>query len=174
MNRKLKNLISIAVIAVFLFAGVLYLKEQMHSSEQGGGTSAPSGQDIEQVVDAAEDAPDSAEIDKLGEYTTKDEVALYIHTYGELPNNFITKKEAEKLGWDSSAGNLDEVAPGKSIGGSRFGNYDKQLPEKKGRSWKECDINYHGGYRGAERILFSNDGLVFYTDNHYKTFEQLY
>ncbi|MEG1983777.1 MAG: ribonuclease domain-containing protein [Oscillospiraceae bacterium] len=174
MNRKLKNLISIAVIAVFLFAGVLYLKEQMHSSEQGGGTSAPSGQDIEQVVDAAEDTQDSAEIDKLGEYTTKDEVALYIHTYGELPNNFITKKEAEKLGWDSSAGNLDEVAPGKSIGGSRFGNYDKQLPEKKGRSWKECDINYHGGYRGAERILFSNDGLVFYTDNHYKTFEQLY
>lgn len=117
---------------------------------------------------------ESASLDEDGSYTTKDEVALYLHTYGRLPDNFITKKEAQKLGWDSKKGNLDEVAPGKSIGGSHFGNYEGQLPEKDGRKYYECDLGYEGGYRGAERIIYSDDGLVFYTGDHYKTFEQLY
>ena len=39
---------------------------------------------------------------------------------------------------------------------------------------KECDIDYDGGYRGPKRLIYSNDGLVFYTEDHYKTFEQLY
>lgn len=107
-------------------------------------------------------------------YNTKDEVALYLHTYGHLPDNYITKKQAERLGWNSKKGNLDEVAPGKSIGGSHFGNYEGQLPEQEGRKYYECDINYEGGYRGADRLIYSNDGLVFYTGDHYKTFEQLY
>lgn len=117
------------------------------------------------------------EIDEQGTYTSKEEVALYLHTYGKLPSNFITKKEAEDLGWKKKqghAGDLDAVAPGKSIGGSRFGNYEGQLPEKKGRKYYECDINYQGGSRGAERIVYSGDGLIFYTGDHYKTFEQLY
>lgn len=109
-----------------------------------------------------------------GWYTSKDQVALYIHTYGRLPGNFISKTKARKRGWVSSEGNLDEVCPGMSIGGSRFYNDDGALPDKQGRQWTECDINYHGGYRGAERIVFSNDGLIFYTADHYKTFEQLY
>lgn len=109
-----------------------------------------------------------------GTYTSKDEVALYIHTYGHLPSNFISKTKARNAGWDADAGNLDEVCPGKSIGGSQFNNDDGLLPSKKGRTWTECDINYHGGYRGAERIVFSNDGLIYYTGDHYKTFEQLY
>ena len=88
--------------------------------------------------------------------------------------DYITKKEAQKLGWDNKKGNLWEVAPGKSIGGSHFGNYEKLLPEKKGRKYYECDINYEGEYRGAERIIYSDDGLIFYTGDHYKTFEQLY
>lgn len=117
------------------------------------------------------------EIDEQGTYTSKEEVALYLHRYGKLPSNFITKKEAEDLGWKKKqghAGDLGTVAPGKSIGGSRFGNYEGQLPEKKGRKYYECDINYQGGSRGAERIVYSDDGLVFYTGDHYKTFEQLY
>ena len=109
-----------------------------------------------------------------GSYTSRDEVALYLHTFGRLPGNYITKKEAQKLGWDNKKGNLWEVAPGKSIGGSHFGNYEKLLPEKKGRKYYECDINYEGEYRGAERIIYSDDGLIFYTGDHYKTFEQLY
>jgi guanyl-specific ribonuclease Sa len=109
-----------------------------------------------------------------GSYTSKKEVALYLHTYGHLPNNYITKSEAEALGWDSKKGNLWDIAPGKSIGGSHFGNYEKQLPDAKGRKYSECDIDYDGTYRNAKRIIYSNDGLIFYTEDHYKTFEQLY
>lgn len=109
-----------------------------------------------------------------GTYTSPEQVALYIHLYGHLPSNYITKKEAEAAGWDSSKGNLWEVADGMSIGGSRFGNYEGVLPDKEGRRWYECDVNYEGGYRGAERLLYSSDGLIYYTGDHYKTFEQLY
>jgi guanyl-specific ribonuclease Sa len=116
----------------------------------------------------------SSEITEDGSYTSKKEVALYLHTYGHLPNNYITKSEAESLGWDSKKGNLWDVAPGKSIGGSHFGNYEKQLPDAKGRKYSECDIDYDGTYRNAKRIIYSNDGLIFYTEDHYKTFEQLY
>jgi guanyl-specific ribonuclease Sa len=116
----------------------------------------------------------SSGITEDGSYTSKKEVALYIHTYGHLPNNYITKSEAESLGWDSKKGNLWDVAPGKSIGGSHFGNYEKQLPDAKGRKYSECDIDYDGTYRNAKRIIYSNDGLIFYTEDHYKTFEQLY
>lgn len=117
---------------------------------------------------------DSRDLDEHGSYNTKEEVALYLHTYGRLPDNYITKKEAQELGWDSKKGNLTDVAPGRSIGGSHFGNYEGQLPEKDGRKYYECDLDYDGGYRGAERLIYSNDGLIFYTEDHYKTFEQLY
>ncbi len=117
---------------------------------------------------------DSIEIEEDGTYISKDEVALYLHIYGYLPDNYITKKEAQDLGWDSKKGNLDQVAPGMSIGGGYFGNYEGMLPEKKGRKYYECDLDYEGGYRGAKRLIYSNDGLIFYTEDHYKTFEQLY
>lgn len=113
-------------------------------------------------------------ISEEGSYTTKEQVALYLHTYGHLPANYITKKEAQDLGWDSKQGNLNEIAPGKSIGGSHFGNYEGLLPEKSGRKYFECDIDYDGGYRGSKRLIYSNDGLIFYTEDHYQTFEQLY
>ena len=116
-------------------------------------------------------ASGDAAIDEDGTYTSKDEVALYIHTYGKLPSNYITKQEAEDLGWDSSKGNLWDVAPGKSIGGDRFGNYEGLLPDGK---YKECDVNYDGGYRDAERLIYGEDGSVYYTNDHYKSFTQLY
>ena len=109
-----------------------------------------------------------------GFYTSKEDVALYIHTFGHLPDNFLTKDEAEDLGWVSTKGNLWKVTDHMSIGGDYFGNYEKKLPQQKGRKYYECDINYNGGTRGAERIIFSNDGLIFYTEDHYNTFEQLY
>ena len=120
-----------------------------------------------------EPEPEAAAIDKDGEYTTKEDVALYIHTYGHLPSNFITKKQAEALGW--TGGSLEPYAPGKSIGGGYFGNYEGLLPEAKGRKWTECDINTRGKKsRGAERIVFSNDGLIYYTGDHYESFTLLY
>ncbi|MDD6825024.1 MAG: ribonuclease domain-containing protein [Oscillospiraceae bacterium] len=121
--------------------------------------------------------PDETEevlqVDENGAYTTKQEVAFYIYTYGHLPSNFITKKEAESLGW--SGGSLEPYAPGKCIGGNRFGNYEGLLPEKDGRKYTECDIDTLGAEkRGAKRIVFSNDGLIYYTEDHYETFELLY
>lgn len=109
-----------------------------------------------------------------GEYTSKEDVAAYLYLFGRLPENFITKEEARKLGWVSAEGNLSEVAPGKSIGGDYFGNYEGVLPEKEGREYHECDIDSDGGYRGAKRIVYSNDGLIYYTEDHYETFELLY
>ena len=108
-----------------------------------------------------------------GSYTSKEDVALYLYTYGHLPDNFITKKEAQNLGWPG--GSLEPYAPGKSIGGSRFGNYEGLLPEKKGRTYYECDIDTKGRKsRGAKRIVWSTDGLIYYTEDHYETFELLY
>ena len=112
-------------------------------------------------------------------YSDKDHVAWYIHTFGELPPNYITKKEAQDLGWVNSQGNLWQVAPGKSIGGDYFGNYEGLLPAQKGRRYTECDIDYdldrerYRGGRNGKRIIFSNDGLVFYTQDHYETFEEI-
>ncbi|MCR5664657.1 MAG: ribonuclease [Oscillospiraceae bacterium] len=105
--------------------------------------------------------------------TSRDEIALYIHLYGQLPPNFITKAEAKAAGWPG--GSLEPYCPGKCIGGDRFGNREGLLPDAEGRTWTECDVNTLGAdERGTERIVFSNDGLIFYTPDHYGHFEQLY
>ena len=148
-------------------------------------TSQPAEQKTDQTAEQAaspeeqqapEELPQDAEEATLpedGVYTSKEDVALYIHTYGRLPENFVTKKEAEAAGW--SGGSVAKYLPGKCIGGSSFGNKEGLLPDKEGRRWTECDINTVGkSSRGAERIVFSNDGLIFYTDDHYESFEQLY
>lgn len=137
-------------------------------------TAAPSADGTIAPEAAVTTAPSQTQaIDRDGSYTTKEDVALYLRTYGELPGNFITKDEAKALGWVSSEGNLDKVAPGKSIGGDAFGNYEGLLPKADGRKYYECDIDYAGGFRGAKRIIYSNDGLIFYTEDHYASFEEL-
>lgn len=100
-------------------------------------------------------------------------IADYLFTYGELPDNFLTKNEAKALGWDSSKNYVSDVAPGYSIGGDRFGNYEELLPDASGRKWYEADANYTSGPRGAERVVYSSDGLVYYTDDHYASFEEM-
>ena len=120
------------------------------------------------------DTPDTPEfLDENGSYTTKDDVALYIYQYGHLPQNFIKKKDAQAQGW--SGGGFTGKLKGKSIGGDHFGNYEGLLPTKKGRSYTECDIDtMNAKSRGAKRIVFSNDGLIYYTDDHYESFTLLY
>lgn len=133
-------------------------------------TAAPTPKPTKTPRPTATPAP----IDEDGVYTSKDDVALYLNTYGHLPSNFITKKEAQALGW--SGGGLEPYAPGKCIGGDRFGNFERLLPTKKGRTYYECDIDTLGkrSSRGAKRIIWSNDGLVYYTDDHYESFTLLY
>lgn len=117
---------------------------------------------------------EDGKVSEDGSYSQKDEVAEYLHLYGHLPDNYITKREARELGWDSAQGNLWDVAPGKSIGGDHFGNYEGLLPEEDDRDYFECDIDYEGGRRNAKRIIYSDDGLIFYTEDHYASFERLY
>lgn len=127
------------------------------------------------TVDSSISADNASEenLPEDGTYNSKEDVALYIHIYGKLPSNFITKKEAKKLGWPG--GSLEDYAPGKSIGGDYFGNYEGLLPTKEGRKYYECDIDTLGkSKRGAKRIIYSNDGLIFYTEDHYESFELLY
>lgn len=123
------------------------------------------------VVPAGEETPEEDLLDIDGSYTTAGDVSLYLVTYGELPQNFITKKEAKALGWPG--GSLEPYAPGMCIGGDYFGNYEGILPED--RDYHECDIDTLGAdSRGAKRLVFSDDGLIYYTEDHYESFDLLY
>ena len=135
-------------------------------------TMAACGADDMAVVYTTTDTDTAvAELDPNGSYTTKEDVALYIHLYGCLPDNFITKDEARDLGWEG--GSLEPYAPGMCIGGDYFGNYEGLLPED--RDYTECDIDTLGANsRGPKRIVFSDDGLIYYTEDHYESFELLY
>jgi len=120
-----------------------------------------------------EPEPEEPAIDENGSYDDRDNVALYIYTYGKLPPNYISKADAQDLGWEG--GSVERYAPGKCIGGAKFGNYEGLLPKKSGRQYYECDIDTLGeNSRGAKRIVYSNDGLIYYTDDHYESFTLLY
>lgn len=149
-------------------------KKKNHTKESNEETTEYAQETTEETEPVSTYESRSLNVEENGNYTSKEEVALYIHTYGKLPVNYITKKQAQELGWDPEKGNLSDILPGMSIGGNVFGNYEGALPRAGGRRYFECDIDYEGGYRGAKRIVYSNDGLVFYTEDHYNTFEQIY
>ena len=161
MKQKKNWLVTIVGVLVLLFGG-----QQLDVFD---GLFTPDSEEAQM-----ESQTNDSSVVEGQAYSTKDEVAAYLHEFGELPPNYVTKKEAEALGWDNAEGNLWEVTDEMSIGGDRFGNYEELLPEKEGRVYYEADINYDGGFRGAERMVFSNDGLIFYTGDHYESFEQLY
>ena len=147
---------------------------------EGGPSGAPeespqpagyTGQEDGPLYTTEPEGDDLPEED--GTYNSAEDVALYLDCYGHLPDNYITKQEARDLGW--SGGSVERYAPGCAIGGDRFGNREGLLPKAKGRSYTECDIDTVGkDSRGAKRIVFSSDGLVYYTGDHYNTFELLY
>lgn len=175
----LKGLFALlAIILAVWVNGVDSLFEEQ-TTDSSISITASNSQSTEEDANATE-SQESAEtaissgVMEGQAYSTKDEVAAYIHQFNELPPNYLTKDEAEALGWDNAEGNLWEVTDEMSIGGDFFGNREGLLPKKSGRTYYEADIDYDGGYRGAERIVYSNDGLIFYTDDHYESFEQLY
>ena len=147
-------------------------------------TEAPESGDQFVTAESPEEAPQdeaapadevSETTDTVGEHTyyyDVDHVVLYLDTYGHLPENYITKDEARALGWEG--GSVEVYQEGAAIGGDRFGNREGLLPEQTDRSYTECDINTDGAdSRGAERLIFSNDGLYFYTSDHYASFTEL-
>lgn len=159
-KKKRSSLVPIVLLVLALFFGI-----------PGGDLDIIENYPAETIY--AEQLTDDGEmlITADGIYTTKEDVALYIHTYGCLPQNFMTKDEARDLGWNG--GGLEEYAPGMCIGGDYFGNYEGLLPED--REYTECDIDtLFADDRGAKRIVFSDDGLIYYTEDHYESFELLY
>lgn len=164
-------------LAVLLLAGLLVLTGCGQLETALDGAAAPT-EFLAVATPEPAGAPE-AEVteppaEEAGPVIEPQAIADYLFRHGELPENFITKEEAQELGWDSSRNYLSDVAPGKSIGGDRFGNYEGQLPKARGRKFFECDANYTGGKRGAERIVYSSDGRVWYTKDHYGTFEELF
>ncbi|MBQ2755467.1 MAG: ribonuclease [Oscillospiraceae bacterium] len=150
-------------------------------ADDSSESEAESSEESSEAESSAESSEESGEeesesepqIDEDGSYTTKEDVALYIYTYGKLPKNFMTKSEARDLGWEG--GSLERYAKGYCIGGDKFGNREGLLPKANGRQYYECDIDTLGASsRGAKRIVFSNDGLIYYTEDHYESFELLY
>lgn len=102
-----------------------------------------------------------------------DGVDMYVALNGRLPDRYITQAEAKQQGWKKALGNLDDVLPGKIIGGDIYKNRDHRLPDAPGRTWYEADFDYSGGYRNSYRLIFSNDGLIFVTYDHYMTFYEI-
>ncbi|MDO5028841.1 MAG: ribonuclease domain-containing protein [Bacillota bacterium] len=161
MNKKFKKIFFKKISLIFLALIFLFV-----------GCSRPDkkAEDLENKAAVANDSIDlEIEIVEDQAYYDLDQVASYVKTFGSLPKNYITKAEAKDLGWSV------ENSQGLVIGGDEFYNREGLLPKKSSRTYYEADLS--SGYkddRGPERLVFSNDGLIFYTKDHYKSFEQLY
>ena len=158
MNKIVKT--AIAILAAAIVSGA--------ASGIGAGRVRSTAAKASATERAA--AVVAAEVVRDGEYCSKDEVSAYIRKFGgALPKNYITKAQARALGW--SGGPLEPFAPGKSIGGDRFDNYERRIPAGR---YKECDIDTRGRPRGAKRLVFTVDGeRIYYTADHYTTFEEI-
>lgn len=161
MQKKTSRII-IALLLVII--GLLVYSLFFKSSDK---TSDQAIKNKTETVDFEQSKP--ASIDEL---TSEKIVVPHVKKYNQLPQYYITKKTARNGGWIASEGNLCDVLPGKAIGGDVFTNREKRLPVKKGRTWYEADLNYNCGRRNADRLVFSNDGLIYVTYDHYKTFEE--
>ena len=169
MHRMLRKLFVRLLLPLLMLAGCTHAPAPAATPSP---TAAPTA-----VTTAAPTASPSAVSeavpDEHGVYDSKDDVALYLHVYGHLPDNFMTKKEARKKGWEGGA--LNRTIKGMCIGGDEYSNFEGTLPEADDRIYYECDIGtLHAKKRGAKRIVWSNDGLIYYTNDHYDTFELLY
>lgn len=176
MNKEIKRNIKINMkkVIALLFMMLLLFTSACSFVDEAIDIVLPKEEAIDSVDSPDKDGYGEDKIDENGYYTGKEEVAGYINLYGKLPGNFITKKEASNLGWEANKGNLWDVTDKKSIGGDRFGNREGRLPKSSSRQYYECDIDYEGGFRGAKRIVYSDDGLIYYTEDHYDNFTLLY
>lgn len=179
--KKIKNIaMSVLAMLAVLLVGSLQSRlaigepgvEPMFSLEPSTAVENVEGQDDEPMQGSQETLGDDTEVREDGEYDTRNEVALYLWTYHRLPSNYMTKSQARKQGWEN--GPLYKVVPGKCIGGDVYGNYEGVLPKVKGK-YRECDIDTLGRKsRGSKRIVYDEDFNIYYTEDHYESFEQLY
>ncbi len=110
-----------------------------------------------------------------GEATDKgtDGADWHLKYTGKLPEYYISRMDAKKLRRNPKNNYLDDSASGYMLYGGQYFNRNGHLPEKQGRIWYEADIDYMSGKRNSKRILFSNDGLMFITYDHYQTFVEI-
>ncbi len=97
----------------------------------------------------------------------------WLKTYGKLPSYYVSAEQARSKGWSPKKGNFDKLFPNKMMKRGEYDNKDGHLPSAPGRIWYEADINYRHGFRGLPRIVYSNDGLIFVTYDHYATFIEI-
>lgn len=171
--KKLFKRLGSLLLALLLLWAASYL---LPRDEGDPAPELPYEEQQSELSDAAPDTPDTPDEPQPpsqgGYYYDVESVVLYLDAYGTLPSNFITKSEAESLGW--SGGSVQRYREGAAIGGDRFGNREGLLPKASGRSYTECDIDTDGAdSRGAKRLVFSDDGLYFYTEDHYESFAEL-
>ena len=157
----------------------MVLQAKKKKKKSNTPTPAATATPAPAAAEAADQAePETGEITPTpvpdGPIIDPQSIADYIFAHGGLPDNFLTKREAQDLGWDSRYNYVSDVAPGMSIGGDRFGNYEGALPQVQGRRYFEADCWYTGGKRNAYRVIYSNDGHVWYTEDHYQTFTELF
>ncbi|WP_159565537.1 ribonuclease domain-containing protein [Budvicia diplopodorum] len=164
-----RNSLSILVLFVLLVIGGIVINRMYLTDNRPQVTESVGRQSSDVQQPTSVNAP-SVDIDRL---TQQGVVVNYLRQNNRLPDYYITKNKARSQGWDARDGNLCRVLPGKAIGGDRFSNREGTLPEAKGRIWFEADINYRCGHRGADRLLYSSDGLIYVTHNHYKRFTEV-
>lgn len=174
MNPKLKTLFFFLIGA---FAGILvmylisnYKIEKRNESSSEVRSQKSEASESENRVNKEFDSKNSSDGNSIDELTNDEKVIAYVKSNHQLPDFYITKSEAKSKGWIPSKGNLCDVLKGKAIGGDKFSNREKQLP--KGKQYYEADVNYNCGNRGSDRIVFTKNGDVWLTKNHYKSFEK--
>ena len=182
--KKWASAVTVLCLAVLLAAGCGQTSAPAESTPPAASAAQSAVQSVQpgetpEIPPDAEPAssgsaeaepPEEALPDEDGTYTSAEDVSLYLYTYGHLPDNFITKKEARALGWNG--GSLEPYAPSMCIGGDYFGNYEGVLPTDA--EYHECDIDTLGAQkRGAKRLVYSDDA-IYYTEDHYESFTLLY
>lgn len=169
MNSKIRAVFFICLGLLFgmsvMYIYNNFIKGKDHSSAKTENVSYGSSSTENQYN--TENSSQQVSIEKL---TEEKIVISYVKQNHRLPDYYITKSEARKQGWNPSKGNLCEALPGKAIGGDKFGNREGRLPD--GDKYFEADVNYQCGGRNADRIIYTKNGDVYLTKNHYKSFDK--
>lgn len=180
MNKKRGKFRNILLIVGLVIFGIVWIRDNFSVADVSSpeSNSEVTEENITQddlqdlTLDASETQENEEHSLSIDQLTAEHRVVKYVKKNGRLPDYYITKKEARSLGWQSTYRDLCDAAPGKAIGGDYFSDFERNLPKKSGRKYYEADLNYHCGKRNANRLIYSNDGLIFITKDHYNTFEK--
>lgn len=169
MNNKSRPLF-FAIAGLLLGMLVMYLVNNFTIEKKNNTNNTKSEQVSYGSTASEENNINTSDRQSIDQLTEEKRVISYVKQNHQLPDYYITKNEARRQGWNPSQGNLCEILPGRAIGGDKFSNREGNLP--KGERYFEADVNYNCGNRNADRIVFTEDGDVYLTKNHYKSFEK--